>query len=109
MLASHPGIHVLTGADQAIQGAEQAIKRHKDVRLISHGGSAAGLRAVAEGRWVGDVVNMPATEGRQAILAAIRGVRDGKSSPGTTPISSLPAGGVATKDNVRQFAAEWPG
>jgi ribose transport system substrate-binding protein len=109
MLASHPDIHVLTGADQAMQGAEQALKHNKKVRLVSHGGSAAGLRAVAEGRWVGDVVNMPATEGREAILAAIRAVRDGKASRGSTPIATLPAGGVATKANVGQFTAEWPG
>jgi len=109
MLASHPEIDVITGSDQAIQGAEQALGGHRDVRLISHGGSAAGLRAVAEGRWVGDVVNMPATEGREAILAAIRAVREGKDSPGTTPLSSLPARGVATKANVDQFTAEWPG
>jgi ribose transport system substrate-binding protein len=108
MLQAEPGMAVIVGADQGIQGAEQALGG-KAVVLIGYGGSEAALKGVASGKWYGDVAQLPATEGRLAAEALIKAVRDGQKSGGIDPVADLPDAGVVTKGNVSQFKGEWPG
>jgi ribose transport system substrate-binding protein len=107
MLQAHPEINLIVGSDQGIEGAVQAIGKKK-VILVGYGGSAAAIQGVGSGAWYGDVAQLPATEGRMAAQAAVKAV-NGTDTGGVDPVAQLPASGVITKDNVKQFTAEWPG
>jgi ribose transport system substrate-binding protein len=112
MLQANPGLNLIVGSDQGIEGGAQALAAaHKTgkVILVGYGASAAALQGVASGAWYGDVAQAPASEGRLAVVTMIKALRDGKSSGGIDPVAGLPANGVVTKANASQFTAEWPG
>ncbi len=115
MLAAHPDLTVITGADQAITGAVTAVKDAgvaDKVKLVGYGGGAIAFQGIAAGERYGTVMQAPATEGglgTQMFIDAIRA--GGVPQPGIDVLADLPDGGVVTKDNVDQFLtlAEWPG
>jgi ribose transport system substrate-binding protein len=112
MLQANPSLNLIVGSDQGIEGGAQALAAaHKTgkVILVGYGASAAALQGVASGAWYGDVAQAPASEGRLAVVAMVKALRDGKSSGGVDPVAGLPDGGVVTKANASQFTAEWPG
>ena len=97
MLSAHPEMNLIVGSDQGIEGAVQAIGKKK-ITLVGYGGSAAALQGVGSGAWFGDVAQLPASEGRLAVLAAVKAVQDGTKGAGVHPVASLPNAGVVTKD-----------
>ena len=112
MLQATPGLNLIVGSDQGIEGGSQAVATAKltgKIILVGYGASAAALSGVASGAWYADVAQAPASEGRLAVGALVKAVRDGKNSGGIDPVAGLPNGGVVTKANVAQFTAEWPG
>jgi ribose transport system substrate-binding protein len=108
MLQANPNINLIVGSDQGIEGAVQAVDPSKVV-LIGYGASVAGIKGVASGAWYGDVAQLPATEGKDAVQCAVQAVRTGKGCGGIDPVAKLPNGGVVTKSNVSKFHGEWPG
>jgi ribose transport system substrate-binding protein len=109
MLQAHKDINLIVGSDQGIEGAVQALGKSKKVVLVGYGASAAAIQGVSSGAWFGDVAQLPATEGRLAVQAAVKAVQSGTTSGGVDPVGALPSSGVVTKDNAKQFTAEWPG
>lgn len=114
MLAAHSDLTVITGADQAITGAVQAVSDAglKDqVRLVGYGGGAIAFQGIASGERYGTVMQAPATEGRIGIQQLIEAIRTGTPAAGVDVLADLPDGGVVTADNVETFLplAEWPG
>jgi ribose transport system substrate-binding protein len=112
MLQANPSLNLIVGSDQGIEGGAQALAAaHKTgkIILVGYGASAAALQGVASGAWYGDVAQAPASEGRLAVVAMIKALRDGKSSGGIDPVAGLPDQGIVTKANASQFTAEWPG
>jgi len=112
IVAAHPDVSVIVGADQAITGAVQAVADIKGkVRLVGYGGGAIALQGIASGERFGTVMQMPATEGRVGTEQLINAIRTGVPAPGVDPLAALPDGGVVTKANVATFLplAEWPG
>ena len=108
MLQANPNINLIVGSDQGIEGAVQAVDPSKVV-LVGYGASVAGIKGVASGAWYGDVAQLPATEGKDAVQCAVQAVRTGKGCGGVDPVAKLPNGGVVTKSNVSKFHGEWPG
>ena len=112
MLQANPGLNLIVGSDQGIEGGAQALQTAHltgKVILVGYGASAAALAGVSSGAWYADVAQAPASEGRLAVQALVAALRTGKSSGGIDPVAQLPNGGVVTKANVSQFTAEWPG
>jgi ribose transport system substrate-binding protein len=114
MLVAHPDITVITGADQAITGAVQAVADAslKDkVKLVGYGGGAIAFQGIASGDRFGTVMQAPSTEGGKGLQMFIEAIRSGKAAPGIDVLADLPDGGVVTKGNVAGFLtlAEWPG
>ncbi|MBA2720136.1 MAG: sugar ABC transporter substrate-binding protein [Chloroflexi bacterium] len=114
MLTAHPDLTVITGADQAITGAVQAVADaglKGKVQLVGYGGGAIAFQGIAAGDRYGTVMQAPATEGRLGVQQLIEAMRSGTPAPGVDVLKDLPDGGVATKDNVQTFLplAEWPG
>jgi ribose transport system substrate-binding protein len=112
MLQANPSLNLIVGSDQGIEGGVQAVTAaHKTgkVILVGYGASAAALAGVASGAWFGDVAQAPASEGRLAVTAMVKALRQGKSSGGIDPVAGLPNNGIVTKANASQFTAEWPG
>lgn len=114
MLAAHPDLTVITGADQAITGAVQAVADAglKDqVRLVGYGGGAIAFQGIASGERFGTVMQAPATEGGLGVSMFIEAIRSGVAAPGIDVLADLPDGGVVTRENVETFLtlAEWPG
>ena len=112
MLQAQPGLNLIVGSDQGIEGGSQAISSAHltgKVILVGYGASAAALQGVKSGAWYSDVAQAPASEGREAVQALVKALQTGQSSGGIDPVASLPNGGVVTQANVGQFTAEWPG
>jgi len=114
MLAAHSDLTVITGADQAITGAVQAVSdaNLKDkVALVGYGGGAVAFQGIASGERYGTVMQAPTTEGRVGVQQLIEAIRSGTPAPGVDVLKDLPDGGVVTKANVATFLplAEWPG
>ena len=114
MLVAHPDITVITGADQAITGAVQAVADAglKDkVKLVGYGGGAIAFQGIASGDRFGTVMQAPSTEGGKGVQMFIEAIRTGTAAPGIDVLADLPDGGVVTKSNVDGFLtlAEWPG
>jgi ribose transport system substrate-binding protein len=107
MITAHPTLNVIVGADQGIEGAVRVVG--KKVILIGYGGSASALSGVKSGAWYGDVVQLPASEGRDAVNDLAKAVRNGTTFPGVELSLTLPNGGIATSKNVNQYHAEWAG
>ena len=112
MLAAHPGLTLIVGSDQGIEGAQQAVAaagKTGKVILVGYGASAAALRGIRSGAWYGDVAQLPASEGRLAVKYLAESIRTGKLFGGVDPVAELPHGGIVTKADVAEFHAEWPG
>jgi ribose transport system substrate-binding protein len=114
MLQAHPDMTVITGADQAITGAVQAVSDaglKGKVQLVGYGGGAIAFQGIASGDRFGTVMQAPATEGRVGVQMFIDAIRSGTPADGIDVLANLPDGGVVTKDNVQTFLplAEWPG
>ena len=108
MIQGNSSINVIAASDQGIEGAVQAVDPTK-VTLIGYGGSQAGLKGVAAGTWYGTIMQLPATEGKDAVNCAIKAVKTGKGCAGVDPVDAEPSAGVVTKANVAKFKGEWPG
>ena len=108
MLQANPNINLIAASDQGIEGATQALGGKK-VTLVGYGGSAAGVQGVLGGTWYGTVAQDPATEGRLGTQQLVKAVRTSTDSPALNPLDALPAGGVITKSNAKEFHPEWPG
>ena len=114
MLAAHPDLNVITGADQAITGAahgRQGRRRRRQGqarRLRRRGHRVPGHR---RGERYGTVMQAPATEGGLGTQCSSTPSGPGTPQPGLDVLADLPDGGVVTKDNVDTFLtlAEWPG
>jgi ribose transport system substrate-binding protein len=114
MLVAHPDITVITGADQAITGAVQAVSDaglKGKVKLVGYGGGAIAFQGIASGDRYGTVMQAPSTEGGKGVQMFVDAIRSGQAAPGIDVLANLPDGGVVTKDNVTTFLplAEWPG
>jgi ribose transport system substrate-binding protein len=114
MLQAHSDLTVITGADQAITGAVQAVKDANlagKVQLVGYGGGAVAFQGIASGERYGTVMQAPSTEGRLGVQQFIDAIRSGTPAVGVDVLANLPDGGVVTKANVQTFLplAEWPG
>ena len=108
MLQAKPNINLIAASDQGIEGATQAVAGKK-ITLVGYGGSAAGVQGVLGGTWYGTVAQDPATEGRLGTQQLVKAIRTNTDSPALNPLDALPAGGVITKVNAKEFHPEWPG
>jgi ribose transport system substrate-binding protein len=107
-----PDFDVVVGPDQAIAGAELALKdagKLAKVKLIGLGGSKNAIDGIKAGTWFGGVYGAPGTEGRLTMEALVAALRDGKVTGGIDPLTTLPDNGEVTKENVAKFAPEWNG
>lgn len=111
MLQAQPGINVIVGADQGIQGAAQALSAAKNATtlLVGFGGSATAIAGVKAGTWFSDIAQAPASTGSLGMTALVKAIKTGKSSGGINPIADLPNDGVITKANASKFTGEWVG
>lgn len=110
ILVSQSDIHLVVGADQSMQGAEIALNEEgmDDVLILGFGGSQAGVTAVKEGRWWGNLYGAPYTEGELAMQAMVAAL-DGTDQGGVDPSQSVPNRGLMTQDNADEFDAQWDG
>jgi ribose transport system substrate-binding protein len=111
ILVATSDFDVVIGADQSMQGAELALADAgilDHVKIIGFGGSSVAVDAVKEGRWFGDLVGAPATEGRLAMEALVEAL-DGNDIGGIDPALAMPDQGLMTADNADSFSAEWDG
>jgi ribose transport system substrate-binding protein len=111
MLQAQPGLNLIVGSDQGIEGASVALStaHNTKVLLVGYGASAAAIAGVASGAWFSDVAQAPASEGRLAVQALVKAVQSGTDSGAVDPVAGFPNGGIVTKANASQFTGEWPG
>lgn len=112
MIQSHPDLDVIVAADQALLGAETALKdagMFGKVKLVGLGGSIQSKPRIADGRWFGTAAQAPATEGRLVIEGIVKQIRTGKGLGGVDTTTALPANGRITKANVAKFNPQFSG
>ncbi len=112
ILSAHPDLDGIVGADQSMQGSDQALTaagKIDDVLLVGFGGSEQALAAVAEGRWFSSVMMVPASSGKLGMEAMIDAIRNGNDQGVVDPFDGLPNEWIITRDTASQFTAEWPG
>jgi ribose transport system substrate-binding protein len=113
ILQSHPDFEVAVGADQPMQGVQQALEQvHKlnKVAIIGLGGSQVALKDVASHKWFGDVFGAPQTEGSLGMTALLDALQKGLDrGQGIDPLSAVGHNGLVTQKNVNKFKAQWKG
>jgi ribose transport system substrate-binding protein len=113
ILALNIPFQVMIGADQSMQGAAIALAdggvAPGSIKLIGLGGSAPAIAGIMDGSWFGGVYGAPGDEGRLAMEAMVRALKDGTMDGGVDPLSSIPDEGLITKENVAKFTAQWNG
>ena len=112
MLQAQPGLNLIVGSDQGIEGGSVALQTaHQTgkVLLVGYGASAAAVAGVKSGAWYSDVAQAPASEGRLAVAALVKALQTGQDSGAVDPVAGFPDGGIVTKANASEFTAEWPG
>jgi ribose transport system substrate-binding protein len=113
ILQSTPDFEVVVGADQSIQGVQQALEqvgKAGKVKLIGLGGSQAAIKNVATKKWYGDVFGAPQTEGRLGMIGLLDALQKGiDKGKGIDPLTAVPDNGLVTQANVKKFKAQWTG
>jgi ABC-type sugar transport system substrate-binding protein len=112
MIQSHPDLDVIVAADQALLGAETALKDAGmlgKVKLVGLGGSIQSKPRIADGRWFGTAAQGPADEGRLAIEGIVQKIRTGKGMGGINTTDGFPDQGRITKANVAKFNPQFSG
>ncbi len=112
MLQAQPGLNVIVGSDQGIEGATVALQTAHltgKVLLVGYGASDAAIAGVASGAWFSDVAQAPASEGRLAVQSLVAAIQSGKVSGAVDPVAGFPNGGIVTKATASEFTGEWTG
>ena len=112
MLQAVPGLNLIVGSDQGIDGATVALQTaHQTgkVLLVGYGASAAAVAGVKSGAWFSDVAQAPASEGRLAVTALVKALQTGQASGAVDPVAGFPNNGIVTQADASQFTPEWPG
>ena len=112
MLQAQPGLNLVVGSDQGIEGATVALQTAHltgKVLLVGYGASDAAIAGVTSGAWFSDVAQAPASEGRLAVQALVAAIQTGKVSGAIDPVAAEPNGGIVTKATASQFTGEWTG
>ena len=112
MLQAQPGLSLIVGSDQGIEGAMTALStvdKADHVLLVGYGASAAAVAGISSGAIFSDVAQAPASEGRLAVQALVKALQSGTDSGAVDPVAGFPNAGIVTKADVSQFTPEWPG
>jgi ribose transport system substrate-binding protein len=112
MLQAVPGLDLIVGSDQGIEGAMTALSttdKSDHVLLVGYGASAAAVAGIESGAVFSDVAQAPSAEGTLAVKALVAAIQTGKVSGAINPVAAFPDNGVVTKANASQFTPEWQG
>ena len=112
MLQATPGLDLIVGSDQGIEGAMTALSttdKSDHVLLVGYGASAAAVAGIESGAVFSDVAQAPSAEGTDAVKALVAAIQTGKVSGAVDPVAGFPDSGVVNKADVSQFTPEWQG
>ena len=112
MLQAVPGLDLIVGSDQGIEGAMTALTttdKSDHVLLVGYGASAAAVAGIESGTVFSDVAQAPSAEGTLAVKALVAAIQTGKISGTIDPVAGFPDNGVVTKADASQFTPEWQG
>ena len=112
MLQATPGLDLIVGSDQGIEGAMTALSttdKADHVLLVGYGASAAAVAGIQSGAVYSDVAQAPSAEGTDAVKALVAAIESGKVSGTIDPVAGFPDSGVVNKADVSQFTPEWQG
>jgi len=112
MLQATPGLDLIVGSDQGIEGAMTALSttdKADHVLLVGYGASAAAVAGIQSGAVFSDVAQAPSAEGNDAVKALVAAIQTGKVSGAVDPVAGFPDSGVVNKADVSQFTPEWQG
>ena len=110
VLQAESGIDVMASNDQAMTGAESAIKqagRRDEIKIIGGGASKQAVAKIRAGDWFGDVVNVPVSEGRRAAGLAVAAARGKTVRPSQDSEELSPVGPTVDRDNLGDYKGEW--
>jgi ribose transport system substrate-binding protein len=112
MLQATPGLDLIVGSDQGIEGAMTALSttdKADHVLLVGYGASAAAVAGIQSGAVYSDVAQAPSAEGTDAVKALVAAIETGTVSGAIDPVAGFPDSGVVNKADVSQFTPEWQG
>lgn len=112
MLQATPGLDLIVGSDQGIEGAMTALTttdKSDHVLLVGYGASAAAVAGIESGAVFSDVAQAPSAEGTDAVKALVAAIQTGKVSGAIDPVAGFPDSGVVNKADASAFTPEWQG
>ncbi|MBS1870266.1 MAG: sugar ABC transporter substrate-binding protein [Actinobacteria bacterium] len=120
LLQAHPDVNVIASSDQALFGAEVALKKAGksigtgpgDVRLVGSGGTVDGVQRVADGAWASTHIALPVETMTQALTILEDAISGKLTAPkGLDPVADSKYPSVMTKEAVKQsgFRGEYNG
>jgi ribose transport system substrate-binding protein len=94
LLTTNPGLNVVIGSSQAMEGATITLKNDKNtsVQVIGNGGSTQAINFIKDGTWYGTYGIPEVTDGYTATKYAIEKL-DGQKPPMSTDSAGLGAAG----------------
>ncbi|WP_222710574.1 sugar ABC transporter substrate-binding protein [Quadrisphaera setariae] len=107
VLQANPGVNVVIGSSQAIEGASALTEGRTDVLYVGNGGSAQAYAGVMDGTWYGTYVIPEKTDGKTATELGLKKHR-GEDVPVATDSADLtPFKALGTKESLQGLTAEY--
>ncbi|MEH3077804.1 MAG: sugar ABC transporter substrate-binding protein [Quadrisphaera sp.] len=102
-----PGVNVVIGSSQAIEGASALTEGRTDVLYVGNGGSTQAYAGVMDGTWYGTYVIPEKTDGKTATELGLEKHR-GQDVPMATDSADLtPFKALGTKETLQGLTAEY--
>lgn len=107
---------IISSADQQTMGAQIALENAgidpASIFLTGSGGTTEGIKAVLEGTWTNDYINVPASMGEEALQQVINSLQGEKVQTVVDADELVGFGPIATKEDLEahpDFTGEWNG
>jgi ribose transport system substrate-binding protein len=108
VLQAHPGINVIIGSSQALEGAQQAVQqvgKLGKIKLVGNGGSCQAIAAVRSGAWFATYVFAERSDGAKAAEFAIDAAM-GRKVPHSFNTARV-RNPIGTKNTLGNFKAQY--
>lgn len=107
VLQANPGVNVVIGSSQAIEGASALTEGRTDILYVGNGGSTQAYAGVEDGSWYGTYVIPEKTDGKTATELGLKKHRGEDVAMSTDSATLTPFKAIGTKDALAGLTAEY--
>ncbi|MGQ7352540.1 sugar ABC transporter substrate-binding protein [Quadrisphaera oryzae] len=107
VLQANPGVNVVIGSSQAVEGASALTAGRTDVLYVGNGGSTQAYAGVMDGSWYGTYVIPEKTDGKTATELGLKKHRGEQVATATDSATLTPFKALGTKETLAGLTAEY--